>query len=101
MPRERFKEWYDKVYLRSDYWKELRQRVVDALGARCRRCGSATDHVVHHRTYLRLCREELSDLEVLCWNCHQTIHVARRLGLPEAVGCRNPTGDAQRLLRQG
>jgi hypothetical protein len=84
IPYERFKRWYDEVYLPSDYWKELRERVVVNQGYRCRRCGSTVDCVVHHRTYERLCREELEDLEVLCRRCHDTLHTARRLGLAEA-----------------
>ena len=49
---------------------------------RCERCGSRGSRAnwelhVHHLTYERAGREELSDVEVLCLGCHNAQHPHR------------------------
>lgn len=61
-------------YLRSEAWQEKRQQKFDQVGRRCERCSSTTGIQVHHATYERLGHESLSDIEVLCDNCHAAQH---------------------------
>lgn len=61
--------FYEK-YLASPQWKQRRLQAFERAGGRCERCGSAVKLEVHHLTYDRLGREELSDLLVVCKPCH-------------------------------
>lgn len=63
-------------YLTSDTWQEKRRSKFDQVGRRCERCGSTDRIQVHHQTYERLGHELLSDLEVLCGDCHKAHHRA-------------------------
>lgn len=66
--------FYD-AYMRSMEWQMVKQRWRnDPLRPHaCERCGD-TPYDLHHRTYARLGRERLSDLEALCRACHQVEH---------------------------
>ena len=59
-----------QAYLKTAAWAELRRRVIERDGGKCVDCGGPGSEV-HHRTYHRLMRERLSDLELLCAVCHQ------------------------------
>jgi hypothetical protein len=60
-------------YLLSDHWLKQRLTAFQHYGNTCNRCDRfATD--VHHRTYSRLGRELMSDLELLCRKCHEAEH---------------------------
>jgi 5-methylcytosine-specific restriction endonuclease McrA len=60
-------------YLQSPEWRAKADAVFARERSRCQRCGSpATD--VHHKTYERIFREPLSDLEALCSRCHKLAH---------------------------
>jgi 5-methylcytosine-specific restriction endonuclease McrA len=68
-------------YLRSPTWARKRQEKLLQANYICDRCGYSglTDPIqipldVHHLTYERLGAEWMSDLEVLCRNCHQREH---------------------------
>lgn len=61
------------LYLKSEHWKAKRTEAFKHYGDRCNRCG-ADGTQVHHRTYTRLGRELMSDLEVLCGTCHEEHH---------------------------
>lgn len=61
-------------YLRSWAWRVLRARVLVRDGERCTRCTAKRPLTVHHLTYDRVGREELSDLVTLCWRCHRLQH---------------------------
>lgn len=76
-------EWYRGEYLHSDHWRETRLRKLEAAGWQCERCGQQARRTVyetlggldvHHKTYERVNREELDDLEVLCFRCHAIEH---------------------------
>lgn len=67
---------YDK-YLKTRHWKELRIAKFNEIGRRCQFCPSTHNLIVHHRTYARRGREKLSDLAVLCKDCHDALHKAR------------------------
>lgn len=46
-------------------------------------CQSRFRLQVHHKTYARLGKERLEDLQVLCFNCHKLIHPD--LGKPRKI----------------
>lgn len=61
-------------YLNSGDWKQLRERALTHYGRSCVLCGSYYALEVHHRTYVRVGAEELTDLIVLCDDCHGRYH---------------------------
>jgi 5-methylcytosine-specific restriction endonuclease McrA len=75
-----------REYLRSDRWQELRRRFFaessrvanmrKRLGTLCCEFCGVTGRPLdlHHRTYKRLGREKLTDLVLLCRDCHRTVH---------------------------
>lgn len=69
--------WYPE-YLRSAYWKKVRENVLRTRGKRCELCGtgrfSSTVLHVHHLTYERVGAEQADDLAVLCRDCHKSLH---------------------------
>jgi 5-methylcytosine-specific restriction endonuclease McrA len=64
-------------YLASPEWLLKRKLVLDLMGERCYICGSGGSVQVHHNTYVRLGRESLRDLVVLCRDCHMRFHKIR------------------------
>jgi 5-methylcytosine-specific restriction endonuclease McrA len=68
-------EWesYD-AYMRSDQWYAVRRRFKAMWpGVNCVGCGSI-DIQLHHTTYVRFGREDLTDLLPLCQRCHSRLH---------------------------
>lgn len=77
-------------YLRSEHWRALRRRFFakswrvasmrERFGTTCCEFCGCTDRPVelHHRTYKRLGREKLTDLVLLCGDCHSTVHRTHR-----------------------
>lgn len=64
-----------REYLQSEWWSFIRSRRLRQAGFRCQICnegGCVLD--VHHRTYERVGAERLSDLTVLCRECHTLFH---------------------------
>ena len=65
-------------YLKSDDWQHIRKIKLQFADNRCEMClrpaaaGNPLD--VHHVTYERFGHENLTDLRVLCRQCHQTVH---------------------------
>lgn len=59
-------------YLRSAAWQTLRQQVIGRDEGLCQTC-LLPGQEVHHKTYLRLFHEPLSDLILLCGECHEAI----------------------------
>lgn len=68
-----WERWYG-AYLRSRHWRRLRAAKLAEVGERCESCGIRGIVQIHHVTYERLRREELSDLQVLCRDCHNDAH---------------------------
>lgn len=62
------------IYLQSEEWKQKRNTVIEKAGHKCQVCNSAKELQVHHRTYERIFKEDLSDLIVLCSSCHKKFH---------------------------
>lgn len=63
---------YD-LYLESDHWKALRTKAIAHYGDTCVLCDRKPVQV-HHRTYARRGFEQLTDLIVLCDDCHSRYH---------------------------
>ena len=63
-----------QAHLRSDDWAAKRKEAIEAAGHKCQACGSRKPLQVHHMTYKRLKNEPLSDLRVLCADCHKNAH---------------------------
>lgn len=72
-----------EAYLASEHWQQTRQRKLEAEDWRCEHCrfyaqrgqnGQRFGLDVHHLTYDRIGREELTDLEALCRTCHAEEH---------------------------
>lgn len=62
-------------YIVSVEWKIKREEKIKIVGPCCEKCGSTKKHLqVHHLNYKRVGRELMSDLQVLCANCHMAAH---------------------------
>jgi hypothetical protein len=87
-----------QAYLNSPTWRMTRNRALKLAGYRCSRCPSKRDLNVHHRTYERLGAELDTDLEVLCFTCHNGHHreaakmseIGIYLKLVSVIVTRNP-----------
>lgn len=62
------------AYLRSPQWHTLRRVMLDQADGRCQVCRRVERLQVHHNTYDRVGHERLSDLIVLCRQCHERHH---------------------------
>lgn len=67
------REWYRKVYLRSEHWRRLRAAKL-YIDPRCQRCGATGILDVHHLEYRNVFDATLDDLETLCRKCHVKEH---------------------------
>ena len=64
-----------KKYMRSKMWERKRQQFLDSKKSTCCEiCGAKGSNQVHHRTYQRLLIEKMSDLVLLCRECHDDFH---------------------------
>lgn len=63
-----------REYLLSEHWQKLRKKRLSNANRTCYACGSRERLDVHHRTYKRVGREHLSDLIILCRDCHEAVH---------------------------
>jgi len=63
-------------FLKSDYWKFVRNVVLKRDGNKCCECGSKQRLDVHHKTYKHHFAEHknLNDLITLCRDCHKNEH---------------------------
>lgn len=62
------------AYLASSEWQKKRLQALERSHHQCQRCDARKDLQVHHLTYVRLGREALTDLVVLCSECHKEEH---------------------------
>lgn len=70
-------------FMASDEWKHIRGLKLDLASHRCEKCGVGDPLDVHHLTYDRFGGDELlTDLQVLCRDCHETVH-GRKFGTSE------------------
>ena len=64
-----------KEYMRSKMWQRKREKFINLKkNPCCEVCGSKEANQVHHRTYQRLLVEKMSDLVLLCRECHHEFH---------------------------
>ncbi len=65
-----------KWYIHSELWKHRRQLYMEYYGAVCQHCRKAkvTGLALHHETYVRLGKEALDDLHLICRECHFKTH---------------------------
>jgi hypothetical protein len=72
---ERHSEY--QKYLKSNKWKAIRKFILEDRNKSCERCNKKPLlkflHV-HHKTYVRIFNEQMSDLELLCVDCHRKHH---------------------------
>lgn len=72
--------WIDpteyNLFLQSDYWKQVREWVLQRDNNTCKSCGATKYLQVHHLTYEHHGREHeyLEDLVTVCRGCHERIH---------------------------
>jgi hypothetical protein len=66
-----------KAYLSTDHWKQKRLAVLSERGCQCEKCNEWGNEI-HHLSYDNLWNEPLSDLMVLCRDCHEATHRALR-----------------------
>jgi 5-methylcytosine-specific restriction endonuclease McrA len=60
-------------YMRSQEWRNRRQRALARAGYRCQVCGGKSGLQVHHVSYANLGHEQDEDLTVLCSDCHVVV----------------------------
>jgi hypothetical protein len=63
-----------KEYLQTQHWQKLRLQALKKAWYRCQLCNGKKPLDVHHRTYERRGEEHISDLTVLCRECHEKYH---------------------------
>ena len=78
--RERKRVTYAQ-YIRSAWWKERRLIAIQEAGGQCENCLSRLNLEVHHKNYKRRFRELAKDLQVLCNDCHDDLHLSKVLGV--------------------
>jgi 5-methylcytosine-specific restriction endonuclease McrA len=63
-------------FLKSEYWKKVRKRVLKRDKHMCKKCKSKFNLQVHHKTYIHhgLEHKYLKDLITLCDICHKIGH---------------------------
>ena len=64
-------------YLKSDYWREIREVKAHHCEYRCEKCGKQiklSEANIHHLNYDNLGHEDLDQLLFLCRPCHEKIH---------------------------
>ena len=63
------------AYLNSPAWRTVRTRALERADYRCYHCGAKRDLQVHHLSYDRLGAERDDDLQVVCADCHEAVHL--------------------------
>ena len=73
--RQRRKEYYRNVYLKSDAWKRKRYVVLRRDNWKCVYCGNKATQV-HHKRYAKrnIGKEPIKWLVSVCKSCHDRLH---------------------------
>ena len=99
-----------KSYLNSSKWKAKRDAKLKQAGYKCEKCGVSKYSKkleVHHKHYQNLGNEKLSDLIVLCKDCHEKADVVRENETREIIEYKRKAGaidsicDPNSKLRKG
>jgi hypothetical protein len=99
-----------KDYLRSDHWQSFRKRFFSesAICKRltikfgrpvCQYCHSGRNLNIHHRTYKRLGGERLSDVVLVCQDCHKRIHDFNKTSRKGLWSATSRVGRKQKKLK--
>jgi hypothetical protein len=72
-------------YLQSEVWKKLKVAVAQRADGTCERCRINPGRDVHHKTYQRIYKEELSDLIFLCRRCHDFLEGHSNVDVAKSV----------------
>ncbi len=69
------KDYYNKVYLKSNAWKRKRYVVLKRDNWKCIYCGAKAQQV-HHKRYakINIGKEPIHWLESVCVACHTKLH---------------------------
>lgn len=67
------KDYYNKIYLKSDEWKRKRLIILKRDNFKCVCCNSEATQV-HHINYNNVIKENFNDLISVCKDCHEKIH---------------------------
>ena len=62
----------------QEHWQAIRKLAHARDGSRCVLCNSGKNLDVHHRTYERWGKEELSDVSTLCRDCHKNFSLENK-----------------------
>jgi 5-methylcytosine-specific restriction endonuclease McrA len=79
-------------YLNSPEWKALRTKVLERDEC-CVLCASTEELEVHHRTYVRVGYEKMSDLTTVCMPCHRLYSAAVETRRPPMGKWRDDVSD--------
>lgn len=66
------------IYIDSDKWRCVREQKIFEAGNKCFNCESRNNLQVHHHSYNSLGNEAMTDLTVLCSECHLLLHDLRK-----------------------
>lgn len=63
-----------KDYLETPHWKSIRRKMYEKYRA-CQNCGAKRGLDIHHnKGYKNIGHEKLSELRILCRECHYRAH---------------------------
>ncbi len=75
MADDSFKSMPYREYLKTNHWKQVREKAIKKAGFKCQLCNSFSKFLnVHHRDYDRLGNERDTDVIALCKTCHEKFH---------------------------
>ena len=62
-------------YLTTSHWRNMRSRIAKERGMVCEVCKKdvSSGFEMHHKSYARVEKKKVSDLQVLCHHCHDKI----------------------------
>ena len=66
------------LYLQSPEWKEFSAKIKEDRNHQCEVCGSRNNLEAHHLTYENLYHENPEDIQILCHQCHERIHMTEK-----------------------
>lgn len=86
-----------KQYLKSEHWKQTKEKAYIILGRKCNRCGSKNYLNIHHKHYQNIGCELIEDLEVVCKSCHEKIHDINRSEIPTKYAAKKIRKEIKRI----
>jgi hypothetical protein len=93
-----------KKYIGSQKWKAKRDKKLEQAGYRCEKCGVSKYSKkleVHHLNYGNLGNEKLSELIVLCKECHEKADTVREKETREIIEYKRKAGALDSICDPG